>query len=283
MLRFDSQDGLISIVTEIKDRYAVYLDNDSIIELAKHDEARRKRFIAAIKRGGCLLFSMANAVEIGGPQGASATSVMRFLDSLGAHWAPLELNPWRVIEKEAAGCGQLAPISQSFIRAYFAERTYELSPEGRVLLDVSSESFFSLGRIADWSRQNRSALKDSVDEMYCEFVQQLGRARLAYERDASLQSMPTEPFDPSRPATFATRNLLRLLVAEWKAYRFTRNDVMDFCHAVLGTSTATLATLDKQWKRRVGRVPQPNGLAKVFYKEELDHLVGQLETLVQKL
>jgi hypothetical protein len=282
MMRFDTQDGCPTIIAEVKNRYSVYLDNDSLIELAKGDPARRQRFVAAIRQGGVLLFSLANALEMGGPQGASAASVDSFLDSVGPHWAPLELNPWAVMKREAAGLHEQAPISETFGRAYFAQRAYDLSPNGQSLLNLSA-SFFLLSAVADWSRRSRNQMLQDLGSLYEEFKLQLANARTAYERDFTLRAMKPVPFDQSRPATYVTVNLLRMIVAEWKAYQFTRNDVVDFCHAVAGTSAATLSTLDKQWKHRIERLPAPNKLAKVFYRSELGQLVDLFQTLVNRL
>ncbi|MEW6033147.1 MAG: hypothetical protein AB1645_09805 [Bacillota bacterium] len=282
MMRFGMEDGRPTIFTEIRNRYAVYLDNDSLIELAKGDSQRKERFVSAIRRGGALLFSLANALEIGGPRGASAASVDSFLDALGPHWAPLELNPWAVVKREEAGLRERAPISEEFARAYFRQRAYELSPNGERLLDLS-ENFFRLSAVAEWSRRDRCRIMQGVDSLYKEFDLELRKARAEYERNPALQPLKPLPFDENHPAKFATVNLLRLLVAEWKAYQFTRNDVMDFCHAVVGTSAATLATLDRHWKRRVESLPTPNKLAKVFYRAEIDSLVQVLEELVDKL
>ena len=71
MIRFTTtEDGHPFCEAELKERVGVYLDNDSLIELAKGQESRRQRFIGALRRGGTLLFSFTNAVEVAGPQGA---------------------------------------------------------------------------------------------------------------------------------------------------------------------------------------------------------------------
>ncbi len=88
------------------------------------------------------------------------------------------------------------------------------------------------------------------------------------------------PYDDRRPGTFAFVHLLRLLVSKAKAFQFKDNDALDFCHAVLGAAYGSLATLDKQWKGRIERLPRPNRLAKMFYRPELPELVSLLESLV---
>jgi hypothetical protein len=54
---------------------AIYLDNFSLIKLAKGDLSRRKRFFDALRLGADLLFSVTNAVDLAGPQGRSLDAV----------------------------------------------------------------------------------------------------------------------------------------------------------------------------------------------------------------
>src|SRR2546427_478796 len=58
---------------------AVYLDNFSLIDPAKGEPLRRKRFTDALRKGADLLFSVTNAAELAGPQGRS-------LDAVRALW-----------------------------------------------------------------------------------------------------------------------------------------------------------------------------------------------------
>jgi len=91
MIRFVVAEEGRDIVAETQG-YGVYLDNDSLVDLAKRCEPRRRRFVGALRAKGTLLFSWANAAEIAGPQGDSADAVRAFLDSIGPHWVPLESN-----------------------------------------------------------------------------------------------------------------------------------------------------------------------------------------------
>ena len=76
---------------------------------------------------------------------------------------------------------------------------------------------------------------------------------------------------------------MRLLVLEAKSHTLKRNDGLDLCHAVMATSSASFASLDKHWKRRVSLLPTPNQLAQVFYRPELDQLVDEFEAAVYGL
>jgi hypothetical protein len=281
MVRFTIEsDGLVCDAKV--EGYGVYLDNDSLIDLAKGSASRQQGFVDALRRGGTLLFSWTNSIEVAGPQGASSAAVRDFLDSVGPHWVPLELSPWESVDKERAGLTSQAPVSESFMRAYFHERAYELSPEGTNVLDLSAEVFFRLGAVVDWVQENRDSIERDKTRIAQAFRERLAQLRADYENDqASLdRQIPPIPFDERWPATFVCVHLQRLLVEEAKAYRFEDNDSLDFCHSVLATAYGSLITLDRQWKRRVQMLPTPNRLARVYYRPELDHLVSMLESLV---
>ena len=114
--------------------YPVYLDTWALIDLAEGDEARRESFVDCIQSPhSALLFSFANAAEIGGPQGASAEAVRAFVECIGPHWVPLEMNPWTVVEREKPRRHTTAAISEGFIADYFKQRTHELAAEGKII------------------------------------------------------------------------------------------------------------------------------------------------------
>jgi hypothetical protein len=255
---------------------AVYLDNWAIIDLAKGDLSRRERFVDAIRAGGDLLFSSANAVELAGPRGKSFEAARSFLDQLEQHWVPIELNPFKVIEREQAG---MAPaqscISPDFMNAYFRDRTAGYAPGTGKVIDLSSR-FFRLGVVLDWVAQSDS-IRKSTEEMDAELRKTILEFRTKYERVAAILKDKFKMFDPSKPATFTCVNLSITLLAEAKSHQIKKGDGLDFCHAVMGSTFASVATLDKQWKRRVGSLPRPNGLARIYSPTELDTMVSDID------
>jgi hypothetical protein len=280
MITFTVKDGKPVCEVELYNRIGVYLDNDSLIRLANHCESRRRRFVDVVRRRGALLFSITNAIEIAGPQGASADAIRTFLNSIGPHWIPLALSPFGVARREQAGGIGRAPVSPEFMDGYVKERMADLSPSGRAVISLSEE-FFQLGAVLDWVQQNRERMRAhglKLDGMLREF---LGKARMNYEREpGSLdRAYPPISFSSLRPANFALNHLLRLLVKEGKAYHFKAHDGPDFCHVVLASAYGSVATLDKHWKRRVEALPTPNGLAKIYYQPQLDEFVDLLESL----
>ncbi len=283
-VRFTTDEGKPTCVAEIPaNRCGVYLDNWAIIELAEGDGSRRDRFLKALEEGGELLFSWTNAAELWGPQGDSAARIREFLSAIGTHWIPLETNPFTVAKRECSGMpAERTAISDTFISAYFGQRSYELSPGGKEVLDLS-EGFFSLEAVVDWAQEERdSTCADlrSLDESLRKMVH---AARGRYEKNVDSLDMefPFIPYDRQRPASFALAHLLRSLVSD--EYTIKRGDGADFCHAVLGAAYGSLATLDRQWKRRVQCLPTPNKLAQIFYGPEMEELVGTLEELVGQI
>jgi hypothetical protein len=53
----------------------IYLDHDSLTDMANGDPRRRERFIAVLRGGGDLLFSVTTAVELGDRQGKSVETI----------------------------------------------------------------------------------------------------------------------------------------------------------------------------------------------------------------
>lgn len=281
-IRFTTDEGEPTCVAEIPaNRYGVYLDNWAIIELAEGDASRQDRFLRALREGGELLFSWTNAAELWGPQGHSAAQVRAFLSAIGAHWIPLEANPFTVAKRECRGISaERTAISHTFINAYFAQRACELSPGGKAVVDLS-EGFFSLEAVGDWAQEERDSTCAELRSLDDSLIGLVDAARGRYKENVNSLDVefPFVPYDHQRPASFALAHLLRNLVSD-KAYQLKKGDGADLCHAVLGAAYGSIATLDKQWKRRVDCLPGPNKLARIFYKPEMDELVGTLEELV---
>jgi hypothetical protein len=277
MMRFDGD----RCFAELRGRYAIYLDTDSLVELAKGPAPRRERLLSALGRRGTLLFSLTSAVEVGGLQGGSAAAATSFLSAIGPHWVPLEMSPWPVMERERAGAVDVGPVSEWFMKAFVQQRMKDLSRTAGIL-DLSAGSFFDLGAVVAWSQTEREGIRAEQDAMDHAVKEAVGRFRASYDAEpASLDRLlPPIPFHPRARTTFVLTHLLRTLVLEAKSHQLKRNDALDFCHAVLATAYGSLATLDKAWKRRVGTLPQPCRVARVFYRPELEQLVSMLEALV---
>ncbi len=263
---------------------AVYLDNWSLIDLAKGDPSRRKRFVDAVGTGGDLLFSATNAAELTGPQGRSLDAVRTFLDEVGPHWFPVELNPFVVVNRELEGAVPAEScISTDFMKQYFADRTVGYSPNSGKVIDLS-EHFFRLGAVLDWVGLQRESIRKNTAALDAALIEKINGYRAESEGDPPWldQRFPALPFNRSMPATFAYVNLVRTLIVEAKAYQLKKGDGSDFCHAVMASAFASVATLDRQWKRRVEGLPKPNGLAHIYYQPELDKMVTDIESWLKQ-
>jgi hypothetical protein len=260
---------------------AVYLDNWAVIDLAEGDPTRRRRFVNSLCSGGDLLFSFANVVELTGARGGSFDIVKGFLDEIGPHWFPVELNPFEVVQRELSGaCRADSCVSTSLMTAYFVNRISSCPPRSGKVVDLSQD-FFRLGMVLDWVARSESLPKHSLE--FDDLLRTIPERRISYERNAgSHHNLPIVPFNPSIPATFACSNLIRTLILESNAYRVKKGDGLDFCHAVIASAFANVAALDKNWKRRVECLPKPNRLARIYSGLELDAMVTDIELRVSR-
>jgi hypothetical protein len=275
MIRATSSiDGPPLTFTAIVSGFAVYLDNWAVNDLAEGDPSRRKRFVDGLCAGGDLIFSVANAAELSGPQGESIETVRTFLDEIGPHWFPVELDVFEVMERERMRKKpDESSISIDFMHAYFRARTNNCKPGSGNVIDLSKD-FFSLGAVLDWVGPQR----DSIRETSAKFDEVLGKAILDARIKHKQKPIPDSPFDAAKRATFASINLVKILVLE--SNQMKKGDGLDFCHAVMGSAFASFATLDKNWKRRITSLPKPNGLAHIYGPLELDQMVTDMESWV---
>jgi len=258
---------------------AIYLDTFAVIDLAEGDYSRRKRFIDALHSGADLLFSVSTAAELSGSQRQSLEAVRIFLDDVGPHWFPVELDAFEVVKREEGGASAAAScLSKRFINDFFAIQVRDYTPRPGMVIDLAQD-FFRLGSVMDWVGPQRESIRKGLADLDDALIQGICAYRDEFERNPSWldQKFPILPFNSARPATFAYVNLVRNLIVEANSYRLKRNDGLDFCHAVIATAFASVATLDKHWKRRVERLPKPNGLAHVYYGPELDKMVTDIE------
>jgi hypothetical protein len=266
---------------------AVYLDNWAMIDLAEGDPVRRKRFVDAVCAGGDLLFSVTNAAELSGPQGQSVEVMRTFLDELGPHWFPVELNPFEVVQREQAlqreqpgGSPGASCICKRFVNDYFAEQFADCLPNSGKVIDLSHDTL-SLGAVLDWVGPQRATIRQRGAEIDAALIKQISTHRAEFERGPAWldEHFPVLPFNPYMPATFAYINLVRTLILEANTYPLKKNDGLDFCHAVMATAFSSVATLDTHWKRRVESLP-PNKLARVYSSPDLNQMVTDIESCV---
>jgi hypothetical protein len=263
---------------------AIYLDNWAIGELAEGDSSRRARFIRALRVGADLLFSVTNAAELPGPLGRSAEMVRAFLDEVGEHWFPVELNVLEVVNREKSGKDvSECCTAEEFMRAYFRNRTAGYMRDSGKIISLSSD-FFSLGKVCDWLAPERDDMRKLSEEYDGIFGEEILRRHREYEADPStLAKFPALSYDPALRATFVTSNLVRTLIIEAETHPPKKGDGCDFSHAVMASAFASFATLDRHWKRRIDNLPKPNQLARIYYGPELDQMVADIETQLETM
>jgi hypothetical protein len=215
---------------------AVYLDNWAIIDLAKGDPGRRTRFIAAFHSGADLLFSVSNAVDLTGPQGASLEAVRMFLNEIGPHWIPVELDATEVVKREQSGATPSEScLSRNFLKDYFNVRIADYLPKSGKVMDLF-DGLFSLGAFLDWVGPQRDSIRQSTGDLDSALIDKVAGYRAKYEVDNRWldERFPAMPYSVSRPATSAYLNLIRGLIVENKSHTLVKSDGLDFCYTMTG-------------------------------------------------
>ena len=263
---------------------AIYLDNWAIKTFAMDDSPLRQRFITTLHGGADLLFSMGHAFEILGPQGASSNAFKNFLNEVGPHWYPVELDVFKIMNRESSGLRRSACcLDEEQLTAYFRSRTGQHVRGSGLVIDLS-EKFFRLGEFIQWLRPQRDEFRtlfDGLDKGIQERVQQL-RHKLKKDSHWLDRVLPAPPFDSVKPATSAFYWLMRDMILD-RGYQVKKGDGIDFFHAVVASAFANFATLDKHWKRRVEKLPQRPWLPRIYYQPQLSTMVSDIEMALEQL
>jgi len=270
---------------------AIYLDTFAVIGLAKDDQKRRQRFLDTLNSGADILFSVSTMAELSRLPSHAIELVRSFLNDIGPHWYPVELDATKVVNREIdatkvvnwvkdiSRAGE-ACLSMQFINDYFRIRMQDLT--SRPIINPSDD-FARLGPVLDWVTPQRDSIRKGTYDMDDALIKRISGYRSQHELDSSWldRAFPELSYDSVPPGTFVYVNLIRSLILEAKGYQLKKNDGLDFCHTVIGSAFASVATLDKQWKRRVANLPKPNRVAPVFCANELDTMVALLESDVK--
>jgi len=271
----------LEIVATVKG-LAVYLDNWTFIHFAETDTTLGERFVKTLWHGADLLLSIANVAELSGNRGKSLSKMKTFLDKIGPHWFPLEMDPLLVVQREGDGKTEPATcVSEEFIKRY---TTITRPTTASGLVDLSAD-FFRLSILIDnWIDPHRDSIHASLREMDSRFINQINACRLAQSRDRNWLNhhYPTVNFNPTMPATFTYVNVIRALVED-KGYNLKKGDGADLCHAVMGAAFGSVMTLDNHWTRRIQGLPQPNQVAIAYSPPELEAFVERIEMAIKKL
>jgi hypothetical protein len=208
-----TQNSILDLFASVRG-VAVFLDQWAINDLARRDPVRRRRFVAAVRRGADLLFSITNAAELTGPQGHSWAQMRAFLDDLGPCWFPVELDPFEVTKRErrglpAANCCFCDRFVKDYLSAHWAR-----VPVSRII--GVSEDTFALGHLMDWLAPQRASIARGEKALDAALINRINVYRTEHEADPTWldQKFPVIAFHANIAATFTYVNLVRLLVLE---------------------------------------------------------------------
>ena len=272
-----NQDGVLGVNASICG-FPVFLDQFAMKELACRSPSRRKKFLEAVHCGAEVLFSVSNAAELTGPQGDSFQEIRNFLDEIGPRWFPVELNPVEIVNRERRGePAEACCVCKDFMVRLLAFHNRN-HPKDQVF-GISSD-LFNLRHVMDWLSPQRESIARGKREMDAALIKRVEDHRAKHDADPQWlnKNFPALQFQPSFAGTFAYVSMVRRLVLESKSYAMQPGDGIDFCQAVIGSAFASVATLDKKWKRRIEMMPKPNQLATIYYAPELDKMVDDLES-----
>jgi hypothetical protein len=194
------------ILTATVQGLAVYLDNFAIKALAKGDPSRRRRFVELIHKGGDLIFSVANAVELSGPQDKSFDVIKAFLNDLDHRWYPVELDVIEVVKRESRG---ESPATSCISKKFMADYLRLLLSNGSDRIVSFSKEFFRLGPAMDWMAEQRDSIRRGQSEFDEVLRTRINMQLAEQQRDPGWldRKYPVLAFEPSKPATFAFVNL----------------------------------------------------------------------------
>jgi hypothetical protein len=180
-----STTGLPLSVNATVSGLALYLDNFALIRLAKGEPSRRRRLVDSFHTGRVdLMFSITNAVDLTGPQGHSLNAIKSFLDEIGPHWFPVELDPRSAAERELQGADPTQScVSVDFIKTYFAclfkSHLVDCGPASTRL-----DGSLSLGGVMGWLGPQRDSIRKSAEDLDSSLINKIKEHRAKSEKDS---------------------------------------------------------------------------------------------------
>jgi hypothetical protein len=261
--------------------YTVYLDNWAIAEFAEGDASRRGRFLDAVHAGIDLMISVTNIAELSGPQGESALSAKAFLDEVGPHWFPVEMDVVEVIKREVKSPGGMRLCESPRLLLDYLSFQEKRRKESSPVIISFGDDFFSPAGFMDWIGPQRDSIRASLPKMDEVLQRMISTFAERSKRDPGWLDLklPHSTFE-SAPIYFLYNNLVRTLIRE--GGRVKKNDGTDFSHACIASASASFAALDKHWKRRIENIPGPKRIARIYFRPELDQMVADMEGCLQR-
>jgi hypothetical protein len=210
----------------------VYLDQWAIYRFATQ-ESLRTRFLEVLKTKGTLMFSWMNVAEIATLDGASREKVEAFLEAIGIHWFPLEVNVDRVLQKEQEGRKLDASFDEEFIKQFYPH--------------IHGQEVLSLSKIVALTADDIQANKAMLEKHKDGFLAFIADTKAKIRKQPELaRRFATVPFDPNAPANHVYIEIYRPLIVD-PGCNLSRNDAVDCFHAVVAAAYSDAVLLDKKW------------------------------------
>ena len=268
---------------------AVFLDVWAVRELSRDTHAGlRARFARAlVATRGSLLASAAWFTELETLHGDARTRAQAFLTSLGAQW--LLINPIVSMAAAREARDEIgAYLSQASLNGYVLERSGELLRSDTDPHSLSDAEFFDLGRALAWTATDPFAATTAAAQSQA--LKDAAQARSAADRDeqrrdrnAHSRLYPRVAFDSG--AMLSAHNAVWREVTRRSLGRtWMQNDGFDVAHLVPALAIGGLIAVDGDWKEigQAASADLPNGHATLYRPGELERLVADLETRVQR-
>jgi hypothetical protein len=182
-----------------------------------------------------------------GPEGLATVEPLRaFLDQIGPHWFPIELDAHEATSREIAG--------ENPFKAYFSHKFMSdfLTKQSQLKGRNPVQGSFLLSTVMDWMQPQRASIRAGAQGLDGALVASIGRYRAEFDRDPGWLDAHFPILDSAAVGRcrFAYDGLVRRLILEHKSHRLKKGDGTDFFHAVAVCALGGVATLDKHWKRR---------------------------------
>jgi len=223
---------------------AIYLDHWALRTVSE-DAALSERLTNVLEaRAGTFLLSWANIAEFPGLDEQAAGKAEQFIEAQLPRLFFLELNPFKVIQREkalmAGGSPVLPHADLDFLRLVVGLRPSGVQP------------ITCMGMLAGVG----SARSESRDRMKAVFVEWVGHLRAEYLEDGDFRALVDLAWR-RQAAPRGTAVVLREVVAGLmrdKSTPITSNDALDFLHTIVPVAYADFALLDGRWRDQVDRL-----------------------------
>ncbi len=239
---------------------SVFLDHCAL-RVISSDRSHRKKFLGCFESAGTLLFSWAHMLELSGNSGASADRISDLLQGVGANWFPLEVNPFKMLERETHGGQNDESLcaGTGFLCNY-----YPHIHGGPLWLNT----VVTLTQDPEIQRA-LTAVLEGVKREVCQTVM---------TSRENVRNLPRrEPFDTKQPAASILGGLSRILLKG--AFNFNANDSVDFFHAAGALVCGDMVLLDKRWADFARQIGVPKDYTRVYTPRQIVPFLDDLENL----